>query len=275
MTRSLPARRAAAPFSPPRFTHFFPNPTPMKRFFFAGLALALAPASASAGVTIDDFEEPEFNLVDETNDGAAVTAEIAAPSSVFNTRFLSVNKTEGIGMRDVELTIGGPTGMGAFTFSESSRTNGEFMIGYDGTNDGMFDEGMAADLNIDFTAQGETGIELFALSDLGATLQLTAFSDGMSSMANLFVPGTFGMGMLERFFVPFTSFMGDADFTAVDAFAVNFGSNSQNGDDITIDSISTAGAPVPEPASLALFGLLATGMAGGAARRRRRAAAAL
>ena len=250
----------------------------MKRFFFAGLALALAPALTSAGVTIDEFEDPEVILFDFTNDGVAVSQEDAAPSSAFNTRFVSVNKTTGGGGLPVIAATGGASGMGEFNFAETGNTSGSFLIGYDGTLDGMFDEGAAADLNIDFTAQGETGIELFAFSDLGATLVLNAFSDGLQSMADLFVPATGGAGMLQRFFVPFSDFTGGADFTAVDAFSVSFAADSQIGDDISIDSISTFGPTtippaVPEPASVALFVLLGTGMAGGAARRRRKDAA--
>ena len=273
MTRPLPARRAAAPFSPPRFTHFFPNPTPMQRFFFAGLALALAPALASAGVTIDEFNDPEVILFDFANDGVAVSQENLAPSSAFNTRFISVNKMTGEGGLPVIAATGGVTGTGQFNFAETGNTSGSFLIGYDGTLDQMFDMGAAADLDIDFTAQGETGIEIFAASDLGASLVLSVFSDGLQSMADLLVPATGGAGILERFFVPFSDFMGGADFTAVDAFSVSFAADSQIGDDISIDSISTAGAPVPEPASVALFVLLGTGMAGGAARRRRKDAA--
>ena len=248
----------------------------MQRFFLAAaLAALFFPAVSSGEVVIDDFNAPPTELEDRTTGDGGVSVETIAPSSIFNSRFLSLEKTlQGGGFPNAAVTAN--FGGGLFTFGEPNNASGRFTLGYDGTVDTMFAPN-TADNNFNFMGDGETGFEIFADSDLGVSLMLSVFNDGVASMTSFFVTGSGSSTALQRFFIPFTAFSG-ADFSAVDAFSLSYNSDGATGDDLAIGRIAAVGpdfigAPVPEPTSIALAGLLGAGLFGGAARRRRKAAA--
>ena len=241
----------------------------MQRFFLAATLAAVFPAASSAAIVIDDFNTPDTQLQDTTTGDGPVMAETTAPSSVFNSRFLSVEKTlQGAGFSAAAVTAN--FGGGLFTYSEPNNASGRFTLGYDGTVNSTFMP-TAADNNINFLADGGFGFEIFADSDLGVNLTLSVFNDGVASMTDFFVSGSGSTAALRRFFIPFAAFVG-ADFSAVDAFSVSYDRDGAVGDDLSIGRIAVA-TPVPEPMSLTLAGLLGAGLCGGAYRRKKKAVA--
>ena len=248
----------------------------MKRFLLAACAAAFAPAVAPAAVVVDSFNITTQVAFDPALAGVAgPTTEMAAPDALGGTRFLMVDRTSADVTGQVFGAVNPDTNGGEFNFSANSGTDGRFVLNYDGTADGTAsNSGLGG---VDLTEGGANDRFRFdASATFGVDLLVQIFTAMGDFEATLPIPGT-GSPVLLPYFLSFAAFGSDADFTAVDAVRItgtdtDLGANFRLGAVTAVGGGALIGAPVPEPASLGLFALLATGMTGGAAARRRRGA---
>lgn len=232
----------------------------------AALVLAAAQGTANGAIiTIDTFgtiQGPLLVFGPPPAPMSAFDSLTPAPGAIGNERDFMLTRTSS----NTDLVIGdvGITAPGTVSLATGSTADGNILLSYDGV------DGVAA---IDPTGLGGinlTGPEvlflLSATSDLPASFTITVFSGvGMSSTSgSITIPP--GPGFTS-FAIPTTSFTGNADFSNVGAISLLIESVT-TGADILIQGPFVV-VIVPEPGSLAVFGMCLLGVAGYGWRRRK------
>ncbi len=210
---------------------------------FALAALVSFSFSAVAG-TIDEFSDDQLVLIpigpptpQSDDDTTALGGSLVADRTIL------LDRTVGFGIASVDANM---TQAGRLSFSTGPSVVASATVIYTD-----FDGG-----TLDVTDAGESAfVEVFARSDLDATIRVSFQSAGSLSFFDFALNGTgTGLGDPYQFLnVNFAGLIGDADLTAVDTIFLDiFGPPSL---DLQIDVLRTVKTPVPEPGTLALLGL--------------------
>lgn len=226
----------------------------MKKLNLALAGLLFGSVGANAAV-IDDFNTPQGPVTDTTIDGAAVGSSVAGPGILGGERDLSVNLTQSPDPANINATF--LVSAGALRYNVDSQAAATGGIQWDGP-DGSINLDATGLGGIDLTALGNSFLVDVIFSDLGFDFDINAFTTATDFTTVSLVAGGAGL-----FTIPFSAFSncGAAEVTCVGAGAdlTNLGAlevivdptGTQLAIDFTIDSVVT----VPEPATLALFGI--------------------
>jgi hypothetical protein len=226
------------------------------------LALCALPAIARADIVIDNFSSAQFLVTDTT------TSSQSGPDvGVFGS------------YREMILTVipsGGPNNtaqvvasQGRMVLNTSNDTRSILETRYDGITSGGAYVGTSL-APTDVTEGGvNKGVAFLAKNDIGevaglggATVALTVTSTTGHSTASITLVESAGF---LWYFVPFSSFVGTADLTAIRGVRVIV-SNNDDAEDVDMAALSFA---VPAPSGVVLSGLgLAIGLAYAYRRRR-------
>jgi hypothetical protein len=155
-----------------------------------------------------------------------------------------------------------PANSGVLSFSTDALTTGSGRLTYNGGGAGLGGADITGGLTDPYF-----GFEVLSV-DLGGIELTVTVSDGTISDSATLELGGVGVSQLA-----FSAFSGSADFTSIEGVELDINVPISGGD-LTLDSFFTSGhiTPViPEPSTLAIWGVLG-GLGLIAARRRRKAA---
>ncbi len=223
-------------------------------------ALAVAFASPSFAATVDTFDSTHSVTANSGTPSATSSAGPGIGTILGGEREITVDYLSGPGSATININQAGNS---LFAYSSDADTIGRATVLWDGVGSGGF---AATDLS-DGGVNDAFGLKI-VFDDLAAIVTLAVCSGASCSTAVVNLPG--GIFVATDILVPFLSFVGTADFTAATeiSMVIDHGpaGNPLPSLDVQIDLIITT-TEVPEPATLALFGL---GLAGlGFARRRK------
>lgn len=210
---------------------------------FALAALVSLSFSAEAG-TIDEFTDDQFVLIpigpptpQSANDTTPLGGFLVA------NRTIVLDRTVGFGIASVDSNL-----------TQASQLSFNTGAGVVATATVVYTDFVGGALDVTDAGESEF-VEIFARSDLDATIRVSFQSGGSLSSFDFALNGT-GTGLGDPFQflnVNFAGLMGDADLTAVDTIFLDiFGPPSL---DLQIDLLRTVKTPIPEPGTLALLGL--------------------
>ncbi len=169
--------------------------------------------------TIDGFDGQFQSVIDNDNDGQAVTSTAAAPEAIGGSRDLLVNKTTEIG--SLSLVVNDPVSPNLLQVRSDAFGGGRRIVIWDGAGDNaaiVDDNGLGS---IDLTSGGTAaGLRLVIGADLpsGAAIVRLYSNDGAAgtttrvSTATLNIP-QFATQPTSVEFLPFTSFSQDSNAT--------------------------------------------------------------
>jgi hypothetical protein len=230
-------------------------------------AVLLLGSSAAWAQIIDPFSTTAQSVISTAGTPGTYFLEIAAPEAIGGVRYIEATHVSGPLSVSTVVSLTAP---GTVSFSSDSGTTGWGRVVWDGLDD---DSPASALLGgVDLTASGGTTILLRATADLGATLWLTLFDGSASATSSVAVPAA--TILFTDFFIALASFAG-VDLTSIDrielAIAGAGGPTSALGanTDVSVDLVGVV-SPIPEPATISLFGLGLATLAGLARRRRAR-----
>jgi len=202
---------------------------------------AFAAGSAQSAVLIDNFDVAPQTAFGLSAPGAPNTA--ADPGAGLNIiggwRTIQVTAATG----NVFATADTAPTPGAYSHSNPAGATGTSLITWDNAGSGLG--------GVDLTAGGATALILDITSiDQGNVTLTFSVTDLLANTSSISLNGL-GVG-LQGFL--FSGFTGSADFTQVDSISLEVAGGLAS--DLTLDLIGTNTPPsVPEPASLALFGV--------------------
>lgn len=240
---------------------------------FALVAISLS-ASPAFAIVIDDFEGTDSStLVDGlqagttnpnsyTDDtGNASGNDFGSPSTILGgNRDISVERLSG--SSSVMASIAG----GLFQFAEGPNNSGTATLTYNGINGSP--EDFSGELSFDIQVNSTGNTPPPTLIQIQVTL---TDSSNQSAMESVFVDGP---GIFPILLSAFTGANNLLDLVNISQIDVTILGTSANGEDISIDQITTTPLQtvVPEPSSVAIWGAL-TALGFVAARRRRKQSA--
>jgi hypothetical protein len=224
-----------------------------KSIAVSSLFLSLALASAARSLTIDNFEQGNFNVVDVAPGPTVGQQAGIAPDVLGGVRLVRSNATSGGTTTASLTTTAGPDGaVVSFADAVAPFGQGDVAFIYDGIPDGV-NNGVNGALNLDLSAF--TSIDALATATPGiANLQLTLWDSSGSHLSTL-VPIANGVNSF-----PLNGF-GSLDVTQITAIRLAV-FDLDPSDSLQIDDLYA----IPEPTTGLL---LAIGLAGLALRRAR------
>lgn len=192
--------------------------------------LIVVTAAQAEGVlirTIDSFDSTTHSVSDSTNDGVREQSSIVDAQTLGGERDIFVNKTSVNGL--VQISVNNPLQPGILSFDSFLGGDGQWNVSWDGV-DGtalvLNDAGLGA---VDLTSGGTAaGFRLqIGADNTGGTAILRVYSDDgnaatttRSSQTTLTIPNTGGSATSTEF-IPFSSFVGTADFSQIGAIELD------------------------------------------------------
>lgn len=229
--------------------------------------LLVASSFASADILIDDFNTQSQLVTDLTSGvvGVADQSDFSA-NIIGGYRDIYVNKVADP-LTDGVLGIRSSVVAGSYGFSSDTGQSGLGILRWDGDQALTVDAMTGAINDVDFSGLGGidfSGLDGFLLtvisSDANFIFRLEVY-DTLGNLAffNALANSVIDDGTPEVFFIPFAIFSGDLNvFTDVGALQAIINATNVVDIDLRIDSASA----VPEPGTLAMFGLGLLGLAG-------------
>lgn len=222
--------------------------------------LVLGVTTARADVVIDSFDTVNpWNTFNTPTMPGVIQGPLSG-TGILGNRTLSTsaglnNGGDFIGIGTAD--FGSLSGQGIFDVALNASTATSVTLRYDSF--GTLDVSGLAGIGLDILAYNNGSVTTESI----VTLETT--SGNLVSSPQVFpniAPG------VQMFLIPFADFTGLGSLTGVTAVIIQFNSNNSSGSDITLDGVRFAS--VPEPASLAAWGLMATISSVGCSLRRRR-----
>ncbi|QDV69471.1 Large cysteine-rich periplasmic protein omcB precursor [Rosistilla carotiformis] len=177
--------------------------------------------------TIDSFDETTDLVSDTTNDGVRVASSLADAATLGGERDIFVNKTSVNGL--VRISINDPLQPGILAFDSFSSGDGQWNVSWDGIDGDALTLNDAGLGGVDLTSGGTAaGFRLqIGADNLGGTAIVRVYSDdgngattNRSSQTTLVIPDTGGSATSTEY-IPFSAFIGTADFTQVGAIELD------------------------------------------------------
>lgn len=226
-----------------------------KKLGFATL-LAFGSATSVQALVLDTFDYDTVVLQGGTANGDVQTTSLPAVTSTVPAGDVTYTLT----------TTSTSTGVGPQAGS-SSTDGAMFLFNSNGTSNLLLEYSDAdATMPIDLTDAGAANQFYFDVEfiDLGFSVDLTVTDllNNVSTVTYTQLTAIPASSPTERVYVSFSDFMGTADFSSVQSIDAEI-KTTIAGADLTISEVGT----VPEPTSIALFGLALVGFAFSAKRK--------
>ncbi|MEX1098721.1 MAG: hypothetical protein WED34_21920 [Planctomycetales bacterium] len=224
-----------------------------------GMALAASPASA---VVIDDFDNGVAGTVasDTLADATPVTTAAGATGGAFGgnrTLFANVTTFSGSALTSTLVDIGGDIQL---AIDEGTGVDGAGGVFIDSFTNNDFSGVISIEAQL-------TSLNFGGAANILVRLELT---DGSAVTGGVTLSLPFGTPGNTLLSFSLAALDGAVDLTDVQILRFGTLANGQSQDDLSITSITTTDREIPEPASLAVWGIMGlTGMVVGRRRRMR------